>query len=136
MIKACWVFNMNREFVFQLCKERYGTEPDYPFSDKYNSAVLRHSDTRKWYGIVLNVSPKVFGFSGEKKVDVINLKIDPIMMGSFLDEKGIFPAYHMSKTCWISVLLDGSVDADTLAFLIGISFELTAKKKKNVIPEQ
>jgi len=136
LIKACWVFNMNREFVFQLCKERYGTEPDYPFSDKYNSAVLRHSDTRKWYGIVLNVSPKVFGFSGEKKVDVINLKIDPIMMGSFLDEKGIFPAYHMSKTCWISVLLDGSVDADTLAFLIGISFELTAKKKKNVIPEQ
>jgi len=136
LIKACWVFNMNREFVFQLCKERYGTEPDYPFSDKYNSAVLRHSDTRKWYGIVLNVSPKVFGFSGEKKVDVINLKSDSIMMGSFLDEKGIFPAYHMSKTCWISVLLDGSVDADTLAFLIGISFELTAKKKKNVIPEQ
>lgn len=130
MIKACWVFNMNREFVFALCKERYGTEPDYPFSDKYNSAVLRHSDTRKWYGIVLNVSPKVFGLSGDKKVDVINLKIDPLMMGSFLDEKGIFPAYHMSKTCWISVLLDGSVDADTLAFLIDISFELTAKKRK------
>ena len=52
------------------------------------------------------------------------------MMGSFLDEIGIFPAYHMSKTCWISVLLDGSVDADTLAFLIDISFELTAKKRK------
>ena len=130
MTRACWVFNMNREFVFKLCKERYGTEPDYPFSDKYNSAVLRHSDTRKWYGIVLNVSPKVFGLSGDKKVDVINLKIDPLMMGSFLDEKGIFPAYHMSKTCWISVLLDGSVDADTLAFLIDISFELTAKKRK------
>ena len=81
LTKAYWGLNMNREFVLGLCKERYGTEPDYPFNDKYNSAVLRHSDTRKWYGIILNVSPKVFGLSGEEKVDVINLKIDPIMMG-------------------------------------------------------
>ena len=131
MTKAYWELNMNREFVFQLCKERYETEPDYPFNDKYNSAVLRHSDTRKWYGIILNVSPKVFGLSGEEKVDVINLKIDPIMMGSFLQEKGIFPAYHMSKTCWISVLLDESVNEKTLSFLIDVSFELTNKKCKN-----
>ena len=130
LIKACWVLNMNREIVLSLCKERYGTEPDYPFNDKYNSAVLRHSDTRKWYGIILNVSPRVFGLSGEEKVDVINLKIDPIMMGSFSQEKGIFPAYHMSKTCWISVLLDGTVSEETLSFLIDVSFELTNKKCK------
>ena len=130
LTKAYWVLNMNREFVLGLCKERYGTEPDYPFNDKYNSAVLRHSDTRKWYGIILNVSPKVFGLSGDEKVDVINLKIDPIMMGSFLQEKGIFSAYHMSKTCWISVLLDGSVSEETLSFLIDVSFELTNKKCK------
>lgn len=130
LTKAYWVLNMNRELIFKLCKERYGTEPDYPFNDKYNSAVLRHSDTRKWYGIILNVSPKVFGLSGEEKVDVINLKIDPIMMGSFLQKKGIFPAYHMSKTCWISVLLDGTVSEETVSFLIDISFELTNKKCK------
>ena len=130
LTKAYWELNMNREFVFQLCKERYETEPDYPFNDKYNSAVLRHGDTRKWYGIILNVSPKVFGLSGEEKVDVINLKINSIMMGSFLQEKGIFPAYHMSKTCWISVLLDGTVSEETLSFLIDISFELTSKKSK------
>ena len=131
LTKACWELNMNREFVFKLCKERYGTEPDYPFNDKYCSAVLRHSDTRKWYGIVLNVLPKVFGLSGDKKIDIINLKIDPIMMGSFLKEKGIFPAYHMSKTCWISVLLDGTVSEETVSFLIAVSFELTYKKRKN-----
>ena len=130
LTKAYWVLNMNREFVLGLCKERYGTEPDYPFNDKYNSAVLRHCDTRKWYGIILNVSPKVFGLSGDEKVDVINLKIDPIMMGAFLQEKGIFPAYHMSKTCWISVLLDGSVSEETLSFLIDVSFEHTDKKCK------
>ena len=49
---------------------------------------------------------------------------------TFLQEKGIFPAYHMSKTCWISVLLDGTVSEETLSFLIDISFELTDKKCK------
>ena len=108
--KAYWVLNMNREFVFKLCKERYGTEPDYPFNDKYNSAVLRHSDTRKWYGIILNVSPRVFGLSGDKKVDVINLKIDPIMMGSFLQEKGIFPPIICQKPVgYLSCLTELSV---------------------------
>lgn len=121
---------MNREFVFKLCKEKYGTEPDYPFNDKYNSAVLRHGDTRRWYGIILNVSPKVFGLLGEKKVDVINLKIDPITKGSFLRENGIYPAYHMSKAHWISVLLDGTVGEEALSFLIDVSFELTDKKRK------
>ena len=128
--KVCLERSMNREFIFKLCKERYDTEPDYPFNDKYNSAVLRHSDTRKLYGIILNVSPRVFGLSGEEKVDIINLKIDSIVMGSFLQEKGIFPAYHMSKTCWISVLLDGTVSEETLYLLIDISFELTSKKSK------
>ena len=50
---------------------------------------------------------------------------------SFLQEKGIFPAYHMSKTCWISVLLDGTVSEETLSFLIDVSFELTNKSAKN-----
>ena len=135
MTKAYLGLNMEREYIFKLCKDRYGTEPDYPFNGKYNSAVLRHSDTRKWYGIILNVSPRVFGLSGDGKVDIINLKIDPMMMDSFLHEKGIFPAYHMSKTCWISVLLDGTVSEETLSFLIDISFELTDKKCKKIVLE-
>ena len=45
-----------------------------------------------------------------------------------LNEKGIYPAYHMSKTHWVSVLLDGSASEDTLSFLIDVSFDLTDKK--------
>lgn len=121
---------MNRELILKMCKEKYGTEPDYPFSDKFNSAVLRHSDTRKWYGVILNVSPKVFRLPEEGKIDILNLKIDPIMSGSFLHKKGIFPAYHMSKSNWISVFLDGSVDEETISFLIAVSYALTDKKQR------
>lgn len=119
---------MDREFIFNFCKENYGTAPDYPFKDDNSSAVLRHSDTRKWYALVMKVSPGVFSLPGDKKIDVVNLKIDPVMGGSFINNKGIFPAYHMSKNCWISVLLDGTVSEETISFLIDVSYDLTDKK--------
>lgn len=58
---------MDREIVFRFCRENYGTEPDYPFKDDRVSAVLRHSDTRKWYALVMEVSPGVFFLAGREK---------------------------------------------------------------------
>ena len=63
--------------------------------------------------------------------DVVNLKCEQEMIPSLWKEDGIFPAYHMSKAHWISVLLDGSVDADTVEWLLGISYRLTSSKKKS-----
>lgn len=38
---------MNRQEVFDWCRQRYGTEPDYPWNDW--NAVLRHTDNNRWY---------------------------------------------------------------------------------------
>lgn len=119
---------MDREIVFRFCRENYGTEPDYPFKDDRVSAVLRHSDTRKWYALVMEVSLGVFSLPGEKKIEIVNLKTDPVMSGSFINGRDIFPAYHMSKSSWISVLLDSAVSEETLKLLIDVSYELTGKK--------
>ena len=50
---------------------------------------------------------------------------DSILLGSLLDEKGFFPAYHMNKENWITVSLNGSVADDKIKMLIDMSFELT-----------
>ena len=78
----------------------------------------------------MSVQKSKFGISEEALVDVVNLKCDPLMIGSLHKEKGIFPAYHMNKNYWISVFLDGSVDAETIKWLVSLSFELTDKTKK------
>ena len=41
---------MNRQEVFDWCRQRYATEPDYPWKDW--NAVLRHADNNKWYGVI------------------------------------------------------------------------------------
>ena len=75
--------------------------------------------------------PKVkLGLQGEEVLQVVNFKCDPILIGSLLGEKGFFPAYHMSKTSWITVALDGSVADDKMKLLLDMSFEATAPKTR------
>ena len=76
----------------------------------------------------MEVTKNKLGFSDDDEMDIVNLKCDPIMIGSFRSDPGIFPAYHMSKANWISVALDESVSEDKLKMLLDISYDLTAPK--------
>ena len=119
---------MNRKEVFAFVKNRFETEPDYPWFDE--NAVLRHKDNKKWYGIVLQVGKDKLGLTGEGFIDVLNVKCDPILIGSLRHEEGYHPAYHMNKDKWLTIRLDGSVPAEEIQNLIELSFELTAPKLK------
>ena len=70
------------------------------------------------------------GLEGSEPLDVVNLKCDPILIGSLRTESGIFSAYHMNKESWISVALDGSVPDDQIKMLLDMSYDETAPKTK------
>ena len=74
---------MTRQEFLEHCKDTYGTSPDYPFDDLFETAVLRHADNRKWYALVMKISRKKFGFDSDETVDVVNLKLPTEMFGSF-----------------------------------------------------
>ena len=118
-----------RQFI-EYCKNTYSTAPDYPFDEDFETAVLRHADNRKWYAIVMKVSRRKFQIDSDEVIDVVNLKLPTEMFGSFGEEDGVYPAYHMNKLHWISVLLPDAPD-DVIEFLTNVSFEAT-KGKKNV----
>ena len=119
---------MTRQEIFDYAKIRYGTEPDYPWSD--SNAVLRHGDNNRWYGLVMEVGRGKLGIPGEGRVDIINVKCDPMLGSALRLRDGFHPAYHMNKEKWLTVRLDGSVPEDEIKNQIGLSFELTSAKKK------
>ena len=122
---------MTRQELFTWIRQQYGTEPEYPWHDR--NAVLRHNDNNKWYGVVLEVSADKLGLPEAGIVDVLNVKSDPLLIGSLRGQDGYFPAYHMNKTHWISVILDGSLSDAEILPLIDDSYALTlprAPKKK------
>lgn len=121
---------MDRETVFDYADKVYKSVPEYLWAKHPDYAVLRHGDNNKWYAVIMNVSKDKLGLDSTENVDIMNVKCDPLMTGSLRMTKGIFTAYHMNKENWISVLLDGSVDEDTIYNLLNMSFALTSDKKK------
>ena len=120
---------MTKQQFFEYCLNTYGTSPDYPFDEDFETAVLRHSGNRKWYAIVMRVSRRKFGFDCDEVIDVVNVKLPLEMFGSFGQAEGVYPAYHMNKLHWISLLLPDIAD-DLTEFLVNASFEATKDKKK------
>ena len=114
---------MTRQELFTWIRQQYGTEPEYPWHDW--NAVLRHNDNNKWYGVVLEVSADKLGLPVAGIIDVLNVKSDPLLIGSLRGQDGYFPAYHMNKEHWISVDLRKIEKLDELAGLIDGSFKST-----------
>ena len=119
---------MDREEIFQYVKARYGTEPDYPWAD--DNAVLRHRENRKWYGLVMEGERGKLGMPGAGSVCALNVKCEPVLIGSLRERPGFHPAYHMNKDKWITVRLDGSVAAEEIRNLVDLSYRLTMPKPK------
>ena len=121
---------MTKQQFLSYCLNTYGTSPDYPFNEDFETAVLRHGENRKWYEIVMKVSRRKFGFDSDEVIDGVNLKLPTEMFGSFGTAAGVYPAYHMNKLHWISVLLPDTPD-DVVRFLVNVSFEAPKDKRKH-----
>lgn len=122
---------MNKQALKKYISEVYGIDPDFPWESAPNYAVYRHYSNKKWFALVMDIPKSKLGLREDGKIDIVNLKCEPVLTGSLRMEKGIFPAYHMNKDKWISVALDGSVDDEQIMFLLDMSYELTDVKVKN-----
>ena len=124
-----------RNKVIDIAAKQYQTEPERLWANYPEYVVLRHSNNKKWYAVIMNVPKNKLGLEGGEFVDILDVKADPVLAGSFLQEKGILPGYHMHKGNWLTVLLDGTVPMNKIELLLDISYELTNKKtsKKSVI---
>ncbi|TWT16356.1 MmcQ/YjbR family DNA-binding protein [Streptococcus sp. sy010] len=110
-------------------KMTYGDDYDYPFVKHPN--YLSYRVAGKWYALIFPLNLAKLGVSGDlanQNVEVINLKVPTQKLSAYLDKEGIYPAYHMSKKSWISVVLDDSLSDKDL-------FELVDQSRQLVMPK-
>ena len=93
-----------------------------------NNAIVRRKETGKWYLVLVNIQlhklSTIFKNNNEYK-DVIVLRT--CNAKNLIDNSRFFPAYHVNKKNWISVLLDSDVDINFVYSLIDDSFNLAVK---------
>ena len=105
-----------REEIFQYVKKKYKVEPDYPFSTAPTYPVLRHKDNRKWFALIMDIPREKLG--------------DPMLVDMIVRQPGYFYGYHITRSNWISILLDGTVPLEEICQWIGESYAVTASRKK------
>lgn len=122
---------MIRENVFAYVKKEYNVEPDYPFKKDPETAVLRHKNSRKWFGLVMPVRADKLGYDSENQIDVVTMKSEPILIDSLVAQQGFHRAYHMNKTQWLTIELGNKVPDKEIRNLMDLSFDLTSKRGRS-----
>lgn len=86
---------------------------------------FRHSNNKKWFASIGDVSGKSLGMDSNEKVDIINLKFDNGQALDFAENTpGAYPAYHMNKQHWITIALDGTLSNEVVMELVKKSYLL------------
>ncbi len=90
-------------------REKYGDELEYLWEKFPNNAIWRRKDNHKWYAALLTLSRRKLGMPSDETIEIIDLRGNPHEVEQSIDNKFYFPAWHMNKKHWYTIVLDGSV---------------------------
>lgn len=111
--------------VVDYCNNKYGENHVNPFK-KHPDILAFVNEKNKWYALLSDVEYNKLNKNTDitTKVKILNVKYPTDRILEIIDNKGIFPAYHMNKKHWISIVLDKNIKLETIEELIDISYSL------------
>lgn len=110
---------MTKRDLIDLCLEMEDSYEDYPFDEV--TAVMRHKTNKKMFALVGTLDGRLY----------VNLKSIPAK-ADFLRKvyHDIIPGYHMNKTHWNTIYIDGDVPIEEIKAMIADSYDLIKPKRK------
>ena len=117
------------EDILRYVKERYNSTTVKPFKTNPDIKALV-TPKGKWYALFLDVEYNKLQKDSlvDSKVKIVNLKHLSSEISTVIDNRNIFPSYHMNKNHWISVVLDNNIDIEYVKELIELSYNLVNNK--------
>ena len=91
------------------------------------NAIVRRQDNKKWYAVLLTIPRHKLGLNGDDKIEIIDLRLKKEDVSAVVDNRRIFPGFHMNKQHWITICLDGSVALEEIFRRIDESYLLANK---------
>ena len=123
---------LNFNIIFEFAKKKFDSKPEYLWRKFPDVAILRNNKNKKWYAVIMKVAKRKLGIDEIGDTQIINLKLDPIMISSLISKEGFYPAYHMNKEHWVSIDLNNKkLIGDEVLSLIQLSFEIVNKNIYN-----
>ena len=121
--------NKQSKEIIEFIKQKYNDELEFLWEKFEDVAIWRNKQNDKWYGLIMKISEQKLGIESEKITEVIDIRYQKDEVQNIVDNKKIFPGYHMNKKSWITIKLDNSIKIDRIKELIDNSYILSLKKK-------
>ncbi len=109
--------------------DEYGVSSERPFKGD-DTCVFRNGRNKKWFAIIMRIPANRLGLKGDETIEIMNLKNYPDAVSMLRGIDGIFPAYHMNKENWLTVILNGTVPLGMIFDLIDQSYNIIELKNK------
>ena len=119
--------NEQTKKIIDHIKVEYGAEPEFLWPERFPTySIYRHKNNHKWFALIGCIPSMSLGIEDKKEIEIINLKFDKNQALDFAESNDhIFPAYHMNKNNWITILLDGFMSDELIFELIKKSYLLS-----------
>ncbi|MBD5391853.1 hypothetical protein HDR66_03550 [bacterium] len=117
-----------RELIAYVANQ-YGRDLEFLWPRFPDNAIWRRGDNQKWFGAILTVKKnKIVPGADDAPVEILDVRCAPDAIDFVVDNKMIFPGWHMNKRHWITVILDGRMDIEKIYSLVDASYISAAKK--------
>lgn len=104
--------------IAKLILETFNDEPEFPWVKYDNNAIFRNPHNQKWYALIAGIDKSKLDVNGSGEIEIINLKLNSDAIPSLLKKEGFYPAYHMNKKNWITIILDDTLkDSEIMAYI-------------------
>ncbi len=132
LLPECFLLEQSNR-IANLILEKYQVQPEFLWEKDPHFGVFRNIYNQKWFGIIMNVDKSKImpNLSGE--IEILNLKLDD-KVGESLKRRGIYPAYHMNKKSWVSIVLDDSLSDEEIMAYVQVSYSLVSQVQAWIIP--
>ena len=129
---ACFerdVFTMRQSCgLLEDVRTRWREELEFLWEDSPEYAVLRRTDTGKWYGVMMRLPGRKFGLADEAVSEFLLLRVPEGEENAIRNDGRFLPAYHMNKRTWFAVHLDGGVELAEILRLVECSRRQAVRK--------
>lgn len=136
-----YIYDQSNRIEGRIEKE-FAVISEFPWEKYPGNGTYKCRGNSKWFAIILTVefgklspakAPELVSVphDDDEIVEVINLKADPEMIPQLVKQAGIYPAWHMNKTYWISIILDDTLSDEKIMELISRSHDMVKGGKSS-----
>lgn len=113
--------------ITNLIIKKYGHEPEFLWKTSPGSGIFRNPETKKWYLAILETDRAKIQGKKSGKIEVADIKSSPKNVEKLIKQNHFYPAYHMNKKYWLTIILDDSLPDEKIMELIEESYGYTIK---------